>query len=346
MSRRSSGRLITEIFVTFSAILGSLCLLAAVAAIAWGATPVVFRSGSMSPAIDTGDLAVSRTVPAAELTSGDIVTVKNAQGVHITHRIVASQPAGTQRQLTLRGDANTRADVETYTVSSAARVIFTVPKAGYAVGFASSPLGQFFLGLYVALLVMLIVRSSSGHDDQLDGQGKNDGRRKSKMRARTTRGRRVLIRRAWIVPTALVLTAAPASAAPWTDSASTAGLAYSAHTVARPDQVICTGGGLLGSLTFTWPNKDLRYEYVITLEDGAGVVKQSEVIANSGSLTTALSKTYGFTLLNGIFGLPAGVTVRVRSRLTSTSAWTSSTTAVATGKLLSLGIIGLGSSCD
>ena len=77
-----------ETVLTLGAVLGVLCVTWAVCAIAFGLTPLVLVSGSMSPAIEVGDLAVARAVPAERVVEGDVVSVRSPEGVRVTHRVV------------------------------------------------------------------------------------------------------------------------------------------------------------------------------------------------------------------------------------------------------------------
>lgn len=61
-----------------------LCLLITLAGILLGAKPLIFRSGSMEPAIPTGSLPLSLPVDVASLRPGDIVSVTNSSDVRIT----------------------------------------------------------------------------------------------------------------------------------------------------------------------------------------------------------------------------------------------------------------------
>ena len=81
-----SLRAVREVVLTVGAILGVLCLASGAAAIAFDIKPIVFESGSMSPAVDTGALGISRTVPASDLKVGDVVTVRTDKGVRVTQR--------------------------------------------------------------------------------------------------------------------------------------------------------------------------------------------------------------------------------------------------------------------
>lgn len=138
-----------EAVLWVGAALGSLCLLALLAGWMFNITPLVFSSGSMSPAYDAGALGIAREVPADELAVGDVVSVVNAEGVRVTHRIVDLQRQGDRALLSLQGDTNDVADAELYPVTSADRVGFGLPYAGYALNAAASPFGLLLAGLFV-----------------------------------------------------------------------------------------------------------------------------------------------------------------------------------------------------
>ena len=74
-----------------------------------GWTPQVILSGSMEPRIHSGDIVVTRTVPAATLTKGQVITVKDPDHPDMTrtHRLLRREADGT---LVLKGDANREAD--------------------------------------------------------------------------------------------------------------------------------------------------------------------------------------------------------------------------------------------
>lgn len=143
-----------ETALTVGAIVGVFCMLLAVAAFAFGIQPVIFRSGSMSPAINTGALAISKSVDANDLAVGDIVTVLTGSGIRVTHRIQDLSVSNGQASLVLRGDANNVADEHVYVVKSADRVLFDIPKAGFVVSWISGPIGIFGGGLLVGLLLL------------------------------------------------------------------------------------------------------------------------------------------------------------------------------------------------
>ena len=141
---RSRGK---EIALNVAAVAGLICIIATLASLIFGIKPLVFRSGSMEPAISTGALALAKTVPATELAVGDVISVDNDQGVRITHRVVELESAGADTVLaTLKGDANNVADRLPYTITEADRVFISVGGLGYVVAWLSSPLATFLGG--------------------------------------------------------------------------------------------------------------------------------------------------------------------------------------------------------
>ena len=127
---------------------GGLLLVAMVAALAltvmpaFGYRALVVRSGSMAPAIETGDLIVSRQVVPSRIVPGDVVTFSDPSGDGdlVTHRVVeATAGTGTFTFVT-KGDANTAS--ETWSTDEDAPlglVSATLPSAGYVVAVLAQP---------------------------------------------------------------------------------------------------------------------------------------------------------------------------------------------------------------
>ena len=147
-----------QTLLTVGAVVGVICAVVTIGAMLFGVRPLVFQSGSMSPEINTGDLAISRSVGASSLEVGQVVSVSTGSGERVTHRIVSVDHDGAEAVLVLRGDANETADATPYQVSHADVVLFHVPRLGYVVGWLSSPFGLFLLGLYAAFLLSVLVR--------------------------------------------------------------------------------------------------------------------------------------------------------------------------------------------
>ena len=147
-----------EVALTLGAALGVLCVAAAVATPLFGIRLLVFQSGSMSPTIETGGIAVARTVDAADLERGDIVSVTSSEGTRVTHRISDVTHNGNRADLTLRGDANAAPDRETYHVTSADRVIWHANGLGYVIRAFSSPYVIFIAGGAALGLIIITFR--------------------------------------------------------------------------------------------------------------------------------------------------------------------------------------------
>lgn len=145
-----------ELVLWTGGVLGALCLLSLLAGWLFNVTPLVFQSGSMSPAYDAGALGIAHQVPASELRVGDVVSVQSTEHGRVTHRIVALSGAGNGHALlTLQGDTNATPDDETYVVRTADRVAFGVPGAGYVLSAASTPAGLLLGGLLVVGAIFL-----------------------------------------------------------------------------------------------------------------------------------------------------------------------------------------------
>lgn len=323
MTINGIGRGAREVFLTFGALLGVLCIAATIAGVAFGVKPLVFRSGSMSPAIHTGDLAISRTVDASDLKAGDIVSVVNSEGNRVTHRLVNIASQDEARQLTLKGDANRVPDAEVYTVTRVERVLFDIPKAGYVVNAATSPIGVFVLGAYVTGMLLLVFRRVGPGDGTSGGspRARKGGARKAEPKGARTASRAV----GTVVFAATLAIATPAANAAWTDNVVIGGGTYTAYDVLPPVSVTCTGGGLGASLTFVWPNKDLLYRYRVYVEKPAGNVVTTAVITNNGTVGSNQSYVLSLGLLGSLLGVSSTFTVRVESERVFTSTTWSST---------------------
>ncbi|MBM4539360.1 signal peptidase I [Rhodococcus hoagii] len=155
-----------EIALNIGAVAGLICVLGAAASFMFGIKPLIFRSGSMSPDIPTGALALSKTTLASDLRLGDVVSVNNEQGTRITHRVheILSSD-GAASVLILKGDANKDADISPYTVTEADRVFFSVPALGYVVSWLSSPAAIFLGGALVGGVMVLAFGPGSNPRD-------------------------------------------------------------------------------------------------------------------------------------------------------------------------------------
>lgn len=144
-----------ELALNVGAVAGAVCIVAALASMLFGITPLVFRSGSMAPDMPTGSLALARSAAASDIHVGDVVSVDNQAGTRITHRVVGVDLSGEQAVLTLKGDANPSPDPMPYVVSRADRVLVSIPLLGYVAAWLSSKTAVFLGGLLAGALLML-----------------------------------------------------------------------------------------------------------------------------------------------------------------------------------------------
>jgi signal peptidase len=144
------------LFCAYMAIgLGAGMLIAATLPMAFGMRPFTVLSGSMEPALDTGDMVVDRQIAPADARPGDIVTFKDPQGQGrmLTHRLrTVSISAGTAR-MTTKGDANDT--TESWTVpanGTIGRVAYRLPMLGYALSVTHGRNGKLLFIVLPALL--------------------------------------------------------------------------------------------------------------------------------------------------------------------------------------------------
>lgn len=305
MSRRARwGHRARELLLTVGAMLGVLCLVWAAGVVAFGVKPLVLTSGSMQPAIATGDLALARSVPANVVNAGDVVSVTGATGTRVTHRVVDAIGAGERRALTLKGDANRTTDLGTYDVDKVDRVFATVPRGGYVIAAAGSPVGVLAGSMLVAGLLLLAFPPG--------GAKPRGGRRRADLTAA------VLVITALGAGTHMV--PVQTTTAAFTDDPSLTTGSFAAHTVLRPDSVSCSSALL--SATVSWPSKDPRYDYEAVLRR----VSTGAVVSTRQITGASTSTTYSGLL---DFGLVVGAgtvdfQVEIRSKLASASSWQSS----------------------
>lgn len=361
------SNVVREVALTLGALAGLLCVTAAVLAIFFGITPLIFRSGSMSPSIETGALALSKQTAASDLRVGDVVNVTNSAGSQITHRIVDLQMSGVDTAIVqLKGDANELPDAESYVVESARRVFVDVPTLGYAVTWLSGPIAVFAGGVLVGILLMIAWRPRSGRDTSDSAATDRDSPPGRHSRTPSA----LLIVTALVGATAMVSSQTPTTLAALTDSASAASGSFGTAGLAAPTGLSCANQpGLLGigayaRITWTQPTTSgLSFRWTIrqagspaitptTVTTRTADVQNSLLLGGlsgtyifsvqtvSGTMVSAPSATYGITMNPGVLGvlLPtascgaAGATARLAPQAapTTTTPAPASTTAPAT----------------
>jgi len=114
---------------------------------------LVDRGDSMRPALRAGDLLIDRSAAPERVAVGEIVTFDDlSRGRSVTHRVVARRHVGSRVDFVTRGDANS--GVERWSAGRGdhvGRLVTSVPRAGYALGFLVSPLVRLALTAVCAL---------------------------------------------------------------------------------------------------------------------------------------------------------------------------------------------------
>ncbi|ALX65557.1 signal peptidase I [Microbacterium sp. XT11] len=155
-SIRIAGRGARELLLTLAALAGAVCIALVVMAYAGGYSLIMFKTGSMSPTIPAGSVALVQRIPASEVAVGDVVTVARPDALPITHRVtsVAAGPVDGARVITMKGDANDVADPAPYTVSEVRIVRASAPGLAHVIVWFGEPwvLGALTVG--ASLLVV------------------------------------------------------------------------------------------------------------------------------------------------------------------------------------------------
>jgi signal peptidase I len=129
-------------------------LLAIALPLAFGGRPLVVLSGSMEPALATGDVVVVKRLRPQDARVGDVVTYRNPEGDLVTHRVRSARRRGPRFELVTKGDANNAS--ERWTIDAdgeVSRALYRVPLAGRLLARTSSREGK--LALIVAPLLLL-----------------------------------------------------------------------------------------------------------------------------------------------------------------------------------------------
>jgi signal peptidase len=132
-------------------------LVAAVAPQLGGYHSFTVRSGSMTPAIETGDVVVTAPISPLAARVGDVVTFVDPEGTGklFSHRVQSVRAVGDEVAFVTRGDANT--STERWRVpadGSIGRVAYRIPKVGYALSWIDSGPARLALIAIPALLLL------------------------------------------------------------------------------------------------------------------------------------------------------------------------------------------------
>ena len=138
---------------------GAGIALALVAPLAFDARPLAVLSGSMEPALGTGDISVVRTIAPLDARPGDIVTFRDPGNSEklITHRVRAMRVEGEGVSFVTRGDANNVSERWRVPASGEiGRVAYRIPELGWVLMYARAQ-GLFVVLLGAALALLLVL---------------------------------------------------------------------------------------------------------------------------------------------------------------------------------------------
>lgn len=139
-----------------------------VALLVSGNRPLAMSSGSMTPTIGVGDLVIGKTVDAANLHTGQMITFRKPVGTALitTHRIVkVVRTSDGQIGYRTRGDAATITDPWTLVYEKgqkAQTVRFTLPYLGYPLLYMQLPAVRLVLIAFAVFsLFFALIRKGS-----------------------------------------------------------------------------------------------------------------------------------------------------------------------------------------
>jgi len=118
-----------------------------------GLRSYVVQSGSMEPAIMTGDVVIVQS--KSNYSINDVVTFNDSStGRVVTHRIIEAKNSNQEFQT--KGDANRTGDDAVVSLGQIiGKVVFVIPKIGYLVSFTKTLMGLVLLVLVPAAIFVL-----------------------------------------------------------------------------------------------------------------------------------------------------------------------------------------------
>ena len=136
---RRLGGILLWVLAAFGALAGAVWVGNALGLV----QPLVVVSGSMSPAIRTGDLLIAVPIAASELEVGDVATLIDPRtNQRVTHRVISNSSSGEMSLIRMQGDANGTPDPSPYRVGPGDQVwhpVLTIPAGGIVVDRVARP---------------------------------------------------------------------------------------------------------------------------------------------------------------------------------------------------------------
>src|SRR5580692_2688514 len=92
--RRTPAGVLGDVMLWVASIAGAICIIVVILAFGFHISLIMFKTGSMSPTIPTGSLAVVHQIPASDIHVGDVVTVDRPGLLPVTHRVTSVEGSG------------------------------------------------------------------------------------------------------------------------------------------------------------------------------------------------------------------------------------------------------------
>ena len=148
--------------------------LAMLVPLAFHGRPLTVMSGSMEPAINTGDVVVAREIAPLDARRGDVVTFRDPErgGLLVTHRVRSMSRSGDKVVFVTKGDANNSSERwRVGTNDKISRTMYRIPALGRVLAFSHTRQGILALVLLPLLLLgSLELMSIWRSDDDEDGE--------------------------------------------------------------------------------------------------------------------------------------------------------------------------------
>ncbi|MEM3357308.1 MAG: signal peptidase I [Candidatus Bathyarchaeia archaeon] len=116
-----------------------------------GFTPTIIASGSMTPTLNPGDIAIVIATPPATIKIGDIIQYQTTAEAPIIHRVIDKYTSGGTLWFVTQGDANNAPDDPINERQIMGKVLLTIPKLGWV----SIYLKEFFANAYTFITTTL-----------------------------------------------------------------------------------------------------------------------------------------------------------------------------------------------
>lgn len=141
------------------------CLLLGIAAglvvallwsVPFGGRALSVLSGSMSPAIETGDVVVTRGVSPLDVRLGDVITFRDPANADrlITHRVKQIRISSDEARLVTKGDANNTSERWSIPADGTVGLVtYRLPRLGYLLVWLGHPFAKLLLLVVPALLL-------------------------------------------------------------------------------------------------------------------------------------------------------------------------------------------------